>query len=114
MTVRHHLFHLVPVRWQALTKASVAGQLLVDLLHALDVEATGLGMVHHGLGVVHTNNALGRLLHALWRVPWVIDVFGGEASQDGQVASGGERGRDVQRGVSEQRRLLEEGSAYRM
>lgn len=81
-----------------LTEASVAGELLVDLLHALYVEAAGLGVVHHGLGVVHADDALGRLLHALRRVPGVVDVLGGEAAQDGQVASGGgERGSGVER-----------------
>lgn len=77
----------LPVGWRPLTKASVAGELLVDLLHALDVEAAGLGVVHHGLGVVHAHNALGRLLHALRCVPGVVDVLSWEAAQDGQVAS---------------------------
>lgn len=65
---------------QALTQPPVAGELLVDLLHPLDVEAAGFGVVHHGLGVVDTDNALGRGLHRLGRVPGVVDVFGGETS----------------------------------
>lgn len=77
---------------RALTEASVAGELLVDLLHALDVEAAGLGVVHHGLRVMHADDALGRLLHALRGVPGVVDVLGGVSSQDGQVAPGGRGG----------------------
>lgn len=75
--------------WRPLTEASVAGELLVDLLHALDVEAAGLSVVHHGLGVVHADDTLGRLLHTLRCIPGVVDVLGGEAAQDGQVASEG-------------------------
>lgn len=81
-----------------LTEASVAGQLLVDLLHALDVEAAGLGVVHHGLWVMHANDALGCLLHALRGVPGVVDVLGGVSSQDGQVAPGGRRQRGLASG----------------
>lgn len=98
----------LPVGRRLLTKASVAGELLVDLLHALDVEAAGLGVVHHGLGVVHADDALGRFLHALWCVPGVVDILRGEAAQDGQVASGGGRGGGVHRGALERRSLLEE------
>jgi hypothetical protein len=50
-------------------------------------------VVHHGLWVVHAHNALGRLLHALRRVPGVVDVLGREAFQDWNVAS--ERGRGL-------------------
>lgn len=71
-----------------LTEASVAGELLVDLLHPLDVEAAGLGVVHHGFGVVDTDHAFGRLLHALGSVPGVVNVFGWETPQDGQVTPG--------------------------
>lgn len=68
-----------------LTEASVAGELLVDLLHPLDVEAAGLGVVHHGFGVVNSDHAFGCLLHALRSVPGVVNVFGWETPQDGQV-----------------------------
>lgn len=99
----------------SLTQASVAGQLLVDLLHTLDVEATGLGVVHHGLGVVHADDALGRLLHALWGVPGIVDVLGREASKDGQVASSGGGGEEMFRdALWGRRRMLENGTAYRM
>ncbi|TNN46198.1 putative protein C12orf56 [Liparis tanakae] len=72
--------------WSSFIISSVAGELLVDLLHPLDVEATGLGVVHHGFGVVHADHAFGRLLHAVRSVPGVVDVLGREAPQDGQVA----------------------------
>lgn len=42
-----------------LTQAAITGQLLVDLLHALYVEAAGLCMVHHGLWVMHTDQTFG-------------------------------------------------------
>lgn len=69
-----------------LTEASVARELLVDLLHPLNVEAAGLCVEHHGLGVMHSNNAFGCFLHALWRVPGIINILGREPSQNGQVA----------------------------
>ena len=72
-----------------LTQASVAGQLLVDLFHPLYVEAAGLGMVHHGLGVVHPDHTLGHFLHTLRCVPRVVDVLGWESSEYGQAASEG-------------------------
>ena len=75
-----------------LTQASVAGELLVDLLHAFDVESAGLGVVDHGLGVVNPDDALGRLLHSLWGVPGVVDVLGWKPSQDGQITPENTRG----------------------
>ena len=71
-----------------LTQTAVAGELLVDLRHPLDVEAANLGVVHHGLGVMHADHALGCLLHALGRVPGVEDVLGWEGLQYGQIAPG--------------------------
>lgn len=68
-----------------LTQASVAGNLLVNLLHPLYVDAAGLSMVHHGPGVVDSNNALCCLLHFLWGIPRIIDVFGWKAPQYGQI-----------------------------
>lgn len=70
-----------------LTEASVTGELLVDLFHSLNVEAAGLCMVHHGFGVMHSNNTFGCLLHVLWSVPGIINILGWKPSQNGQVAS---------------------------
>lgn len=69
------------------TQSPVAGKLLVDLLHPLYVDAAGLGMVHHGLGVVDSNDTLGHLLHFLWGGPRIIDVFSWKTPQYGQIAS---------------------------
>lgn len=69
-----------------LTESPVAGELLVNLLHPLDVEPAGLGVVDDGPGVVHANDALGCLLNGLWGVPGLIDVPGGEPFQFGQVS----------------------------
>lgn len=68
------------------TKSSVTGELLVDLLHSLDVDAAGLSVVHHGLGVMHADDAFGSLLHSLRSVPGIVDVLRWESSQNGQVA----------------------------
>lgn len=57
-----------------LTKASVVRQLLVNLLHSLDVEPAALSMVDHRFRIVHTHNAVGLFLHRFWSVPWLIDV----------------------------------------
>lgn len=65
-----------------LTQSTVTGQLLVDLFHTLYVETAGLGMVHHGLGVVHTDYTFGQLLDAFWSIPGIIDVFGRKSPQD--------------------------------
>ncbi len=69
-----------------LTEASVAGELLVDLLHSLNVEATCLCMVHHGLGVMHPNYTFGCFLHVLWSVPGIINILGWKPPQNWQVA----------------------------
>lgn len=69
-----------------LTESPVAGQLLVNLLHPLDVEPAGLGVVDDGPGVVHANDALGCLLNGLWGIPGLVDVPGGEPFQFGQVS----------------------------
>ena len=60
--------------YTALTQALVAGDLSVDLLHPLDVEPDALGVVQHRLGVVHSDNAVGRLLYRFWGTPWLMDV----------------------------------------
>lgn len=76
-----------------LTQASVTGQLLVDLFHPLNVEAAGLCVVHHGLGVMHSNYTFGCLLYAVRGIPGIINILGWEPSQDGQVAPDeGQRG----------------------
>lgn len=63
------------------TQSSVAGKLLVNLLHPLYVDAASLSMVHHGLGVVDSDDAFCRLLHFLWGIPRIIDVFCWKAPQ---------------------------------
>lgn len=83
-----HIQILALTRWHRRKQADSpeAGQLLVDLPHPLNVEAAGLGMVHHGLGVVHTHNAARHPLHLLGGVPRVVDVLGWEVFQDREVA----------------------------
>ncbi len=61
-----------------LTQATVAGQLLVDLFHALYVEAACLGMMHHGFGVVYTNYTFGCFLDAFRSIPGFVDILGWE------------------------------------
>lgn len=70
-----------------LTEAPVAGQLLVNLLHSLNVYPAGLSVINHGFRVVHSNYALCDLLNTFWGIPRVIDEFGREAPQYGQIAS---------------------------
>lgn len=69
------------------TKSLVAGKLLVNLLHPFYVDAAGLCMVHHGLGVVDSYDTLGRLLHFLRGIPWIIDVSGWKTPQNWQITS---------------------------
>lgn len=57
-------------------------ELLVDLLHPLDVEPADLGVVDHGLGVVDADDALGGRLHGVRGVPGVVDVLGWETSEN--------------------------------
>lgn len=42
-------------------------------------------MVHHGLGIVDPDDALGCLLHILRGVPGVVDILGRKAPQNRQV-----------------------------
>lgn len=65
-----------------LTKSPVSAELLVDLLHPLDVEPARLRVVHHGLRVMDADYALGGRLHGLRSVPRVVDVLSGETSED--------------------------------
>ncbi len=67
---------------EILAKSSVAWKLLVDLLHPLDVKAARFSVVHHGFGVVDTDDALGSGLHRVWGVPWVVDILGRETSEN--------------------------------
>lgn len=67
---------------RALTESAVSGQLLVDLPHPLDVQATGLRMVHHRFGIVHSDHAFGGELHIFRRVPGVVDKLGWKISED--------------------------------
>lgn len=66
----------------SLTESSVSAQLLVDLLHPLDVEPAGLRMVHHGFWVMDSYDALGCSLHGFGGVPRVVDKLGGKTSED--------------------------------
>lgn len=66
----------------SLTQSPVAAQLLVDLLHPLDVEPARLRVVHHGFRVMDADYALGGRLHGVRGVPRVVDVLGGETSED--------------------------------
>lgn len=79
-----------PPQWRpGLTESPVVGQLLVDLLHPLDVEPAALGVVDHGSGVVHAHHTARPLLHRLRGVPGLVDVAVGEVLQDGDVAPRG-------------------------
>lgn len=53
-------------------------------------------MVHHGFGVVNSDHTLGCLLHALRSVPGIVNIFGWETPQNGQIAPerGGARSAD--------------------
>ena len=79
------LFHIFICR--TLTESPVTGELLVDLFHALDVDAAGLCVVHHGLWIMLADNTFSCLLHGLWSVPGIINMPGWKSSQNGQVAS---------------------------
>lgn len=59
------------------TFVSAAEKGLVDLLHPFQVDAADLGVVDHGLGVVHSYDAFCLLLGFLWGRPGMKDVFGG-------------------------------------
>lgn len=78
----------------SLTFFSAAEKVLVDLLHALQVDAADLRVVHHGLGVVHSYHALCLLLGFLRGPPGVVDVFGREVFQYWQITSGSTNGRE--------------------
>lgn len=82
---------------QILTEASVAGQLLVRLLHALYVQPAGRCMVHDGFGVVHAYNALGFLLNGVRGIPRLVYVAGRETLQHRQVSPAEETGRRIRR-----------------
>lgn len=81
------------LHWQReklrLTESSVVRQLLVNLLHPLDVEATALRVVNHRFGIVHAHHTVGRLLDRLWCVPRLVDVTVGIVLQDGNVTPAG-------------------------
>lgn len=72
-----------------LTESSVVGQLLVNLLHPLDVQSAALGVVYHGLGVIHPHHAVGRLLDRLRGIPGLVEVPVWVVLQDGYVAPAG-------------------------
>lgn len=59
---------------QRLTKASVVRELLIDLLHPLDVEAAALCVVEHGFGIIDSHNAVRCFLNRLWCIPRLVDV----------------------------------------
>lgn len=78
-----------------LTQPSVAGKLLVYLLHPLYVDAAGFSMVHHGLRIMDSNDAFCCLLHFLWGIPGIIYVFCWKIPQKGQIASGGKKSKEL-------------------
>lgn len=59
---------------ERLTKASVVRELLIDLLHPLDVEAAALCVVYHGFGIVDSHNAVRCLLNRFRCIPRLVDV----------------------------------------
>lgn len=61
-------------------------QLLIHLLHSLNVESTALCVLDHGFGIVHAHHTVGCLLHGLRGIPGLIDVAVGVVFQDGDVA----------------------------
>lgn len=71
-----------------LTVSTILVQLLVDLLHPLDVDPGDLVVVHYRSRVVLADDALGCFLHRVWRVPRFMDVPRGEVFQNRQIPSG--------------------------
>lgn len=78
--------------FRRLTQSSIVGQLLVDLLHAFDVEPAALGVVDHRFGVIHPHHAVGGLLHRFRGVPRLVDVAVGKVFQDRDVTPAGKWG----------------------
>lgn len=77
-----------------LTQPSVAGKLLVYLLHPLYVDAAGFSMVYHGLRIMDANDAFCCFLHFLRGIPRIIDVFCWKILQRGQIAPGGKKAKN--------------------
>jgi hypothetical protein len=69
-----------------LARLPVLAQLGVDLLHPLHVDSGDESVVHHGLGIVHADDALSRPLDGLWRRPRLVQVARGKVLQDRQVS----------------------------
>lgn len=69
-----------------LTQALVLGELLVDLLHSVDVEAAGFSVPDHRSGVVHPHHTITGSLQALRSVPRLVDVAIGIVLQFGDVS----------------------------
>lgn len=67
--------------------SSVVNQLLVDLLHPLDIILALLDVIHHWHGIISANDALCSSLNRLGRGPGFMDVLGGEVLKHGQVGS---------------------------
>lgn len=61
------------------------GQLLINLLHPLDVEPAALSVVDHRFWVIHSHNTVGCLLDGLRCVPGLVDVPVRVVLQDGDV-----------------------------
>lgn len=60
-------------------------ELLVHLLHPLDVESAALRVVDHRFGVIHPHHTVGCLLDSLRGVPRLVDVAVWVVLQDGDV-----------------------------
>lgn len=65
-----------------LIEVSVLYELLVHLLHSLDVRATRYRVVHHGQRVVLADHAFRRLLHVFRRSPRLVYVLSWHVLQD--------------------------------
>lgn len=75
------LLHVIGRHGGKETESSVSGELLVDLSHPLNVQSTGLRVVHHGFGIIHPDHAPGGDLHVFRRVPGIVDELGWKISE---------------------------------
>lgn len=62
-------------------------QLLIHLLHPLDVDARSLVVIHHRQRVLLADDAFGGVLYAKRRIPRFMDIPGRKVLQHRQIAS---------------------------
>lgn len=74
-------------RARRLLLTAVLIQLLIHLLHPLDVDARGLVVIHHGQRVLLADDAFGGVLYAKRRIPRFMDIPGRKVLQHRQIAS---------------------------